>query len=88
MGEVARLYEIDDFWNEVKQILVDTEKFSDDEINEAVIKIMDANKKLNSGYIEREYKLEAEIQEMKRQENKNCKVVQSVKFILERYGQE
>lgn len=81
MCEVVREYNLDDFKEDVKKIL-DNEPNNQD----ALIKIMDANKRLNQGFIKTQYKQDCEIELLKRIMNTDKKRVQSIQFILDGYG--
>jgi len=87
MKEVARLYNIEDFKTEVFACLENT-SLENEEIKEVLGTIINANKKLNNGMLEENYKLDQEITELKRKNNKLGKLIQSAIFILDGYGGE
>ena len=87
MKEVARLYNIEDFKTEVFACLENT-SLENEKIKEVLETIINANKKLNNGMLEENYKLDQEITELKRKNNKLGKLIQSAIFILDGYGGE
>ena len=85
MEKAVREYNLDDFKEEVKKILLNVDNLEDKQL---LVKIMDANRRLNQGFIKTQYKQDCEIEHLKRQANIDKNRVKCAKFILDGYGGE